>query len=299
MKRHHQNRPVNAISFDLEHWYTATLIRDEVSDPEDRIRESVGIVLDLLAEYDVEATFFVVGEVARDYPELVRTVADAGHDVASHGHTHRPLFELDRESFREELRRSEAAIENAIGARPDGFRAPNFSITPETDWALAELHERGYRYDSSLFPVRTPMYGVSGTPTQPYSVDLNTPFTDDDLVAGDLYEVPVSVLDRRLRVPIAGGFYARVLPVRFLEFGVRRLNERGVPATLYFHPWEFNPEVVRSDVPLGRRFVSFYGVERLRSKLASLLSSFEFGTISDLLDSELRSRGVVSGRSVR
>ena len=286
MPRQSNMQPTNALSFDLEHWYTATLLRDCVSDPRDRVRASTRIVLDLLAEHDTTATFFVVGEVAAEYPDLLRDVSDAGHEIASHGHTHRPLWELDRDAFRAELRRSAAAIRRAVGERPVGFRAPNFSIDPDTEWAFAELRDAGYTYDSSVFPVRTPMYGVSGAPIRPHAIDSADPFSEPGSDEGDLYEVPTAVLDPRVRVPIAGGFYARLLPRRLLSAGVRHLNGRGIPATLYFHPWEFNPEVVRRDVPLSRRFVSFYGVEGLRSKLAALLSSFEFGTVGRLLDRE-------------
>jgi len=287
MKRHATDRPTNAISFDLEHWYTATLLRENVTDPADRVGRSVRIVLELLDEFDTTATFFVVGEVAAEYPELIRTVAADGHEIASHGHTHRPVSELSRDAFRTELQRSAEAIRRAVGERPVGFRAPNFSITDETRWAFAELRETGYRYDSSVFPVRTPMYGVSGAPIRPYAVDSTDPFSARRADAGGFYEVPVAVLDPRVRLPIAGGFYGRLLPTRLLTYGIRRLNERGIPATLYFHPWEFNAEVVRRDVPFGPRFVSFHGIDGLRSKLETLLSTFEFGTVGGLLDREL------------
>lgn len=299
MSRPTTDRPTNALSFDLEHWYTATLLREHVTDPRDRVRESTRIVLDLLDEHGVTATFFVVGQVAEEHPELVRTVADAGHEIASHGHTHRPLSELDRAAFGRELRESADALERAVGTRPVGFRAPNFSVDPDTRWAFAELRDAGYRYDSSVFPVRTPMYGVSGAPLRPYAVDLADPFTDShsasESTPDDLYEIPVAVLDPRVRLPIAGGFYGRVLPERVLAFGIRNLNRRGLPATLYFHPWEFDPAVVRDDVPLAPRFVSFHGVEGLRSKLDGLLSSFEFGPVGELLDRELRAGVEVVG----
>jgi len=288
------SRFTNALSFDLEHWHTATLLRDHVTDPRDRVGESTRVVLDLLSAHDVTATFFVVGEVAAEYPDLVAEVADAGHEIGSHGHTHRPLSELDRESFRRELHDSADAIERAAGSRPAGFRAPNFSVDRDARWAFAELRDAGFRYDSSVFPVRTPMYGVSGAPVRPYAVDPNDPFAESTNATGDsrapwgdLYEVPVAVFDPRVRIPIAGGFYGRVLPERVLAAGIRHLNRRGVPATLYFHPWEFDPAVVRDDVPLVPRVVSFHGVGGLRSKLDRLLSAVEFGPVGQLLDREL------------
>jgi polysaccharide deacetylase family protein (PEP-CTERM system associated) len=300
----------NVLSFDTEHWYSATLLADEVDDPTGHIRESVGIVLDVLRRHDVTATFFVVGEVARDYPDLVARIADEGHEVGSHGHTHTPVFDLTRESFRREVDRSVDAIRAAIGRRPRGFRAPNFSVTPATDWAIDVLARRGFHYDSSVFPVRTPMYGVANAPRRPYVARSDAPFTPDgerDPVAaiGDpdvsndggpaavagvearedaVLELPLAVYHPRVPLPIAGGFYARLLPDLLLERGIRNLNARGVPATVYFHPWEFNPSVIRDDVPLHKRFVSFYGLERTTETLSALLRTFPFGPARAIVD---------------
>ncbi|MFC7047037.1 polysaccharide deacetylase family protein [Halobacteriaceae archaeon GCM10025711] len=288
MVRQHAASVRNALGFDLEHWHSATLLDDAVDDPVDRVEDSVAIVLDLLRRYDVHATFFVVGELADEYPDLVRRIAAEGHELASHGHTHTPLFDLTPDEFRDELRRSAAAIRRATGVEPDGFRAPNFSVTPQTEWAFPILQSRGFRYDSSVFPVETPMYGVSGAPTFPYRVCLDEPFrtTTRDEEPTELVEVPVSVVGSRLRLPIAGGFYARVLPASVLEYGIERLNRQGTPANLYFHPWEFNP-AVRVDTPsIHRRFVSFHGIERTERKLERLLASFPFGTVRDALQAD-------------
>lgn len=275
----------NVLSFDLEHWYTATLLREEVTDPVDRIEESVGIVLELLERFEVRATFFVVGEVVEKYPDLIREVAEAGHEIASHGHTHTPLFDLSPGAFREELELSATAIEDATGDRPEGFRAPNFSVTPRTRWAFDVLRELGYGYDSSVFPVRTPMYGVKDAPLFPYRVDPRRPFErSGGLETDGLLELPVAVFHPRVRLPMAGGFYARLLPTAVLERGIRNLNRRGIPATLYFHPWEFNPAVPVDEPPLHKRFVSFHGIERMERKLARLLSTHSFTTCERLID---------------
>lgn len=278
--------PPNTLGFDLEHWHSATLVADAVDEPIDRIEESVDIVLSLLDSHDVEATFFVVGELAAEYPELIRRVHEAGHELASHGHTHTPLFELTPDEFQSELDRSAAAIERAAGVEPDGFRAPNFSVTGRTDWAFETLASSDYRYDSSVFPVRTPMYGVSGAPLRPYFVPEDDPFRTPavgDRVR-DLLEVPVSVAGPLARVPIAGGFYARILPAAILERAIRRLRADGRAANLYFHPWEFNEGVVRDDLALHKRFVSFHGVERTEAKLDRLLERFEWEPVGSVLD---------------
>ncbi|WP_224332692.1 polysaccharide deacetylase family protein [Haloprofundus halobius] len=281
---HHQL--TNVLSFDVEHWYSATLLADSVEDPEDRIAESTDIVLDVLNRYDVRATFFVVGEVAEQFPSLVGRIADDGHEVASHGQTHTPLFDLTPDTFERELAASADAIERACGRRPRGFRAPNFSITRQTEWAFKVLEDSGYRYDSSVFPMRTPMYGVSNAPLRPYRVPENAPFRPPkaNTPTTGLVEYPLAVTDTSVRLPVAGGFYARLLPTRVVEWGIRSLNRRGIPATIYFHPWEFNPAVATPEPSLPKRFVSFHGIERTVEKLERLLRTFEFGTIRDELD---------------
>ncbi|WP_255168972.1 polysaccharide deacetylase family protein [Natrononativus amylolyticus] len=272
----------NVLSFDLEHWYTATLIRDAVDDPVDRLEDSVRIVRDLLDAHDVRATFFVVGEVALEYPELIAALADDGHEIASHGHTHTPLFELTPEEFEAELADSAAAIEDAVGSPPKGFRAPNFSITPKTAWAFDVLERSGLEYDSSVFPVRTPMYGVSGAPIRPYHVDVDDPFSEG--VDEGLLEFPLAAFHPTARVPIAGGFYARIMPERFISKGISNLNKCEVPAILYFHPWEFDLSITSTRLPLHKKFVSFYGMGALEQKLESLLATFDFDTLEKQLD---------------
>lgn len=272
----------NALSFDLEHWHTATLLRDSVSNPVDHIESSIDGVLRVLEEHGVSATFFVVGEVAAEYPDLVDRVASAGHELGTHGHTHTPLFDLDACEFRKELRRSVDAIEAATDARVSGFRAPNFSVTRETAWAYEVIREHGLEYDSSVFPLKTPMYGVSGAPKGPYFVDADAPFGEYGASDG-LLEVPVAV-HPRYGVPVAGGFYARLLPTRVMEWGVDALNSRGLPAVLYFHPWEFNPAVRTADPPTHARFISFFGMERTTSMLHRLLERFEFGPVAAVVD---------------
>lgn len=280
--------PSNAITFDLEHWHSATLLQSEIDDPTDHLEESVDIVLDLLREHGVKATFFVVGEVAEEYPDVVRAVRDDGHEIGSHGHTHTPLFELTRDEFETELRRSTAAIERACGVEPVGFRAPNFSVTRRTEWAFDVLESNGYRFDSSVFPVGTPMYGVSGGPIRPYRVPSSGPFdpTTDRTDEGSLVEFPLSVLGKNVRLPIAGGFYARVLPMQILKWGIERVNRKGLPANLYFHPWEFNPSVQIDSQSFYKRFISFHGIEKTREKLDSLLLAFNFKTMGSVLEEE-------------
>ncbi|KTG11025.1 polysaccharide deacetylase [Haloprofundus marisrubri] len=283
-------RPTNILSFDVEHWYSATLLCDSVEESVDRIHESTDLVLDILRRHDVAATFFVVGELAETHPGLVRKIANEGHEIASHGQTHTPIFDLNPGSFEGELSASADALEWACGERPVGFRAPNFSVTRGTEWALDVLKSSDYVYDSSIFPMRTPMYGVSKGSLRPYLVSPDRPFeptTDTTTAESRLVEYPVAVTDTPLRLPVAGGFYARLLPIELLEWGIRRLNRRGIPATVYFHPWEFNPNVPIPTPSFTNRFISFHGIDRTAAKLERLLQTFEFGTHA----SDLATRG--------
>lgn len=275
----------NALTFDLEHWHSATLLESSLDDPVDHIEDSVEIVLNILRDHDVNATFFVVGEVAEEYPELVERVRDEGHEIGSHGHTHTPLFELTPAEFETELERASAAIERAAGVEPVGFRAPNFSVTRETEWAFDILDSKEFRYDSSVFPVKTPMYGVSGGPIRPYTIDSADPFRAGSDPAS-LVEWPVSAVDSVVRLPMGGGFYGRVLPERVLKWGIKRLNRRGIPANLYFHPWEFNPAVRTNSLKRHKRFISFHGMDQLEEKLRGLLSAYSFNTARNVLEEE-------------
>lgn len=274
------------ITFDVEHWYQATLVADSVERPEDRIEASVRTVLDVLDDHGVEGTFFVVGTLAEEYPELVSRIHDAGHELGSHGHTHTPLYGKSPEWLRGELAASRGAIRDAAGVEPTGFRAPNFSITRETDWAFDVLRSSDFRYDSSVFPAWTPMYGVSGAPVRPYDVVPDRPFHRPGGVrgGGELVEFPLAVHDSVVRVPIAGGFYGRVLPRRLLQYGLDRYVRRGHPATLYFHPWEFNPATRDETLPFAGRFISHAGIDRLRETVEWLLEAYEFRPLGRVID---------------
>ncbi|WP_436932527.1 polysaccharide deacetylase family protein [Halosimplex halobium] len=285
--RHRHSTPAfdetvtNVLSFDLEHWHSATLISEHITSPDDRIEESVRRVLEILDAHNVTATFFTVGEIAREYPGLIGRIADKGHEVASHGDTHTPLSDLDRRTFKAELKRSSDAIERVTGTSPEGFRAPNFSLEPTTAWAAQTLAAAGFAYDASIFPIQTPMYGVSSAPVRPYRFHPEQPFTSCDGRSGtsaSLVELPAAVFHPWFRLPVAGGFYGRVLPRELLEAGIRNLNRRGAPAILYFHPWEFNPDVPTTGLPWHKRFVSFHGIDGLGEKLGTILDSFAFDT---------------------
>lgn len=272
----------NGLGVDLEDWYalvTRRLHGREIT-PSQRVNVATQTLLDLLDASCTKATFFVLGAVAKAYPALVRDVHARGHEIASHGYGHQRLDRLDRESFRLDLRLANAAIAEACGVRPSGHRAPEFTVMTRTSWAFEILVEEGFKYDSSVFPIRHRRYGIPDAPRAPYVVETR---------AGPITEFPLAtfeVLGQRL--PTAGGGYLRMLPYALVKAGVDQAGKAGVPAILYVHPYEFDPEPLRMDTTglKGRLFVAAQNALRDRSapRLASLLRDFHFVPLGTLIE---------------
>jgi polysaccharide deacetylase family protein (PEP-CTERM system associated) len=227
-------------------------------------------LLDELAGLGIRATFFVVGEVARGCPGLVRDIHAAGHEVAGHGWDHRRVHRLTPDEFREDVRRCKDAIEDLTGAAVDGYRAPTFSVMPETAWAIDVLAELGLRYDSSVYPVRHDRYGVPGAPRAPFRARGHE---------RTLLEIPPATLRLcGVNVPVGGGGYFRLLPLWLMERAFAQVRRRCRPPVtmLYFHPWEFDADQPR--LPLGRlsRFRTYVGTGRSRGRLRALLGRHRF-----------------------
>jgi polysaccharide deacetylase family protein (PEP-CTERM system associated) len=233
-------------------------------------------LLDELAALDIRATFFVVGQVARSHPELIRAMHRAGHEVGSHSWEHLRVHRLTPDEFREDVRRSKGAIEDVTGEAVCGYRAPTFSIMRETAWAIDVLAELGLRYDSSVYPVRHDRYGVPGAPRAPFRARGRE---------RTLLEVPPATLRLcRMNVPVGGGGYFRLLPLFLMERAFAQVRRRCVPAVtmLYFHPWEFDPDQPR--LPLGRvsRFRTYVGTKSSRGRLRALLGRHRFARAIDV-----------------
>ena len=233
-------------------------------------------LLDCLAAHNIRATFFVVGEIARHSPGLVRAIHRAGHEVASHSWDHQRIHRLTPAQFREDVRRSKDALEQVTGQPVRGYRAPTFSIVRQTAWALDVLAEEGMLYDSSIYPVRHDRYGVPGAPRSPF---LARGLRDS------LLELPPATL-RLLgaNLPVGGGGYFRLFPLLLLKAALRQLRRDCDPpaAVLYFHPWEFDPQQQR--LPLGRlnRFRTYVGIARSGRRLRALLAGRLFTRAVDL-----------------
>ena len=235
-------------------------------------------LLDQLAARTVPATFFVVGQIAESNPGLVRAIAGAGHEVASHSWDHRRVHHFNPETFREDVRRSKDALEQATGSPVVGFRAPTFSIVRQTLWAIDVLAELGMRYDSSIYPVRHDRYGIPDAPRWPFQAkgEKHT-----------LLELPPAtwrVLGANL--PVGGGGYFRLFPLAVMRRGLVQTLRQGQPpvAMLYFHPWEFDPDQERLPLPRLSRFRTYVGLSRSRRRLATLLDQHVFTRAVDVAE---------------
>jgi polysaccharide deacetylase family protein (PEP-CTERM system associated) len=269
--------PLAAFTVDVEDWYQSSFDFDAPISR--RVVDNVERVVGFLDEHALKGTFFVQGLVARRFPALVRGLAEAGHEVQSHGHTHRPLYEMDRVALRAELRAARQSVEDALGAPVTAFRAPDFSIVRENLWALEVLVEEGFCVDSSVFPIRTSRYGIAGWNLAPQRLDFAE--------GRQLLEVPVAVWEGGpFRVPAGGGGYFRLLPLPVLVAALRSCISRGRPPVLYFHPYEFNSkelEGFRDRVPWRIRVHQGLGREALARRVRGVLQAIPFGRLDAVL----------------
>jgi polysaccharide deacetylase family protein (PEP-CTERM system associated) len=278
---------LNALSVDLEEYFQVAnfdryVDRAHWPDLPSRAELQTRRILDLFDRTGSRATFFVLGWVAERRPALLREVAARGHEIACHGYGHEIVYEIGPERFREDLKRGRAAIEDAIGTRVEGYRAPSFSITERSLWALEILAEEGFRFDSSIFPVRHHRYGVPDFPRSPVRLALPSGAT--------IVEYPLTTLAwGPLRLPVAGGGYLRLFPFRLLRWGIERLVAAERPTVLYVHNWEIDPDQPRQDVPPLVRWNHYHNLGRTEGRLQTLLERISYGPLSEVI-AELEGR---------
>jgi polysaccharide deacetylase family protein (PEP-CTERM system associated) len=242
-----------------------------------RVEGATRRLLDAFEARGQRATFFVLGWVAERRPGLVREIARRGHEVACHGYGHELVYEIGPERFRADLRRARAAIEDAAGHSPRGYRAPSYSVTRDSLWALEILAEEGFGYDSSIFPIHHPRYGIPGFARHPLRLRLPGGLC--------LREFPLTTLALGpLTLPLAGGAYLRFLPERLFQWGWGRLARSGAPAVLYLHPWEVDPGQPRQDVGWRVRVNHYHNLHRTQGRVERLLERFAFAPMGEVLD---------------
>lgn len=266
----------HVFTVDVEEYFHVTVFEGVVARESwdrmpSRIERGVDRLLDLLARYETRGTFFTLGWVADRHPGLVRRIAEAGHEIGSHGWSHRRIPTLEREEVRRELHDSRTLLEDVTGRPVLGFRAPSFSLVPGTEWVYDLLLETGYRYDSSIFPIRWWGYGYPGATPVPHEVERN---------GGRLMELPLATATLAgTRLPAAGGAYLRILPYALVRRGLRQAARGGRSAVVYVHPWEVDPGQPRLPVSGLSRFRHYHGIGRMMSRLEQLLEEFSFTSI--------------------
>lgn len=288
----------NFLTIDVEDYFHVSAF-ENISAPatwgtrECRVEGNTDLVLRILDEYQVKATFFVLGWVAERYPQITKTIAAAGHEIASHGYLHQRVALQDRNSYRQDIRRSKGLLEDQTGQQVRGYRAPSYSITRETDWAFDELIDAGFHYDSSIFPMKHDFYGIPDWPRfAGYAVKENGAWVSADQVVVDapvIREIPITTMTLAGRnLPIAGGGYFRLLPYRVTRWGLTRINEtEGQPFVFYLHPWEFDPQQPRmAGAGLKSRFRHYLNLERTEQRFRSLLQDFDFMPLAQSLDAD-------------
>lgn len=270
---------VHVFSVDLEEYFQVAAFdrhvpRNAWDELPERINASTDLLLDLLAEHSVRATFFTLGWIADRHPDLVRRVADAGHEIASHGWWHRRITRCTLEEFRTEVVDSRRLLEDVAGVRVYGHRAPSFSLVPGCEWAFDVLIDAGYTYDSSIFPIHRGDYGYPGADPEPHYVNRS---------AGRILEIPLATTSLAgWRVPAAGGGYFRHLPYSLTRRAFAEHSEDARPGMFYIHPWELDPEQPRLDVPWLPRWRHYGGLDRTLPRLRKLLNEFDFGSVQQV-----------------
>lgn len=276
----------NALSFDIEDWFHMVEI-DEVADPDkwpalsSIVVERTEWILQTLASRGTRATFFVLGWVAQRHPRVVRMIADAGHELASHSFWHRRVDQLTTDDFREDLKQSIDVIQQQSGQPVRGFRAPSFSITPGAEWAFDVMHELGLVYDASLFPAPR---GHGGYPCPQEAHEFTRVPSGRPML-----ELPMSV--RRIAgmpLPFSGGGYMRALPKWMIRQSFDTFNRAGLPVVVYLHPRDFAPDCPRVPMPLKRRFKCYIGLKSTAGKLEMLLDNYKFDTCAAVLGIDRR-----------
>ncbi len=271
---------LHAFSVDVEDWYQSSF--DFNAPISELCVRNTRHLLDFLEPLNTKGTFFIQGLVAKQFPHLVKEIHEKGHEIQSHGFSHRPIFSMNPSEFKWELMETSKYLEDITGNKVTGFRAPDFSIDDKSFWAFEVMAECGIKYDSSIFPLKTNRYGINGFSRGYSFIKTNS---------GDIEELPVSILEldfaKKIRIPIGGGGYFRLFPLWFLMYSLEKLEKQKLPFIIYCHPYEFNPDEwkqISKHIPITRRFHQGFGRERFERKIAWLLQRKHFGPMSEVLE---------------
>lgn len=270
-------KKLNLLGIDFEDWYHPELIRkhQKQKSTEPIIVKGIDKILDWLRKNDTYATFFVVGELLEFKPELLDKILEGGHEIAFHTMHHTRLDATNyKENFSDELDR----FSEITNKKSKGFRAPSFSFSKSTSWAIDILESHGYVYDSSVVPVKTRLYGIENAQTTPYIISSKSPEKNDP--SGKLMEFPLLTTNFLTKqIPAGGGFYLRILPLRIIRSAIKSINKINNPATFYIHSWELAPELMpKVSLPLVDHFITYHNLNKAPEKMTKIIKEFEFSS---------------------
>ena len=268
----------NIMSVDLEDFFCDLPI-NQWSNYESRVIKNTNKILELFERYNIKATFFTLGYIAEKFPNLIKEIDSRGHEIASHSYAHLDIRKTTKEEFENDLKKSIEILEKIIGKKILGFRAPYFSIDEKSFWAM-EILSKYFKYDSSVFPVKTPLYGISNAPRNIYRPNLTNPSLEDS--KSNLIEIPMAT--HRIpvigNIPIAGGFHLRFLPYFYIKYGLNKINKKGNSFIFYIHPKDLDPDMPKIDEYAWHHYYNLKGATK---KFKNILEDFEFYTVKDFL----------------
>jgi len=266
----------NALTIDFEDWYQGIEIPyADWGNYEDRIEAAGDKLLQILDEGNAKATFFMLGYVAEKHPQIVKRIEAGGHEIGTHGFSHSLIYKQEPQVFKAELTRAISFLEDLTGKKVLGHRAPFFSITKDSLWALDILGELGIRYDSSIFPVLNYRYGIADAPRFPYKIKREN---------FEFVEFPISTLKLPgFTMPISGGAYFRIYPYQLTKQAIKSVNRSGEPVTFYLHPWELDPEHPRINVPRRIALTHYFNLGATERRLRKLLRDFKMAPMKEVL----------------
>ena len=266
----------NYLTIDVEDYFQVSAFEDVVRFGgwdafESRVECNTEVILEVLSQHQIKATFFIVGWIAERYPHMVTKIADSGHQIGCHSYLHKKVYDLTPDEFRDDTMRAKEILEDILGHKVAGYRAPSYSITKKSLWAFDILEELGFEYDSSIFPIYHDVYGIPDAPRFRYK-----------LPGQNLIEYPLSTVRLLGRnIPIAGGGYFRLFPYWFSKMGLKKINNSDKqPFIFYLHPWELDPKQPRmKNIRLFSKFRHYNNLNKTLVRLKSLLTDFDFGPI--------------------
>lgn len=261
---------------DLEDWYHPSLVDapfESWKTYESKIETTTEQILRLFRETNTQATFFILGYVAEQFPGVISKIAESGHEIASHSYRHQLVYNMSPEEFQKDTEKAVSILKGITGKSPKGYRAPSWSTSIHLEWYWEILKDLGIEYDSSLYPYKTFLYGDNANPRIPYRI-----------AKYDMYEVPPSAGQIfRKRIPFSGGFFLRALPAALVRFFLRQYDRMQVPAVLYFHPWELDPGIPRQNLGFRNNFITYFNIERFEKKIRKLAQKYQFVSIENFL----------------